>query len=144
MVLSKGLNHMANILLLLLSLASGLTYNVVNLSIKNHIRTQAETYLFNAVSALFTPAVLLVMTAVQGEMHLPSQYTLLLALLFGAVTALAAILNMHAFGKGPMSYTTVIISCSMSSRLCSLCFRFFPVCSARQKRTESDNFQFDA
>lgn len=24
------------------------------------------------------------------------------------------------------------------------CFRFFPVCSARQKRTESDNFQFDA
>ena len=77
---------MANILLLLLSLASGLTYNVVNLSIKNHIRTQAETYLFNAVSAL------------------------------------AAILNMHAFGKRPMSYTTVIISCSMSSRLCSLCF----------------------
>ncbi len=105
---------MTNYLLLLLSLAAGLTYNVVrNLSMKKHIRTQAENYLFNTVSALFTAAVLFIMTAVQGEMRLPSLYTLLLGLLFGAVTALTAILNMRAFGMGPMSYTTVIISCSM-------------------------------
>lgn len=101
-------------LLLTISLLAGLTYNILrNLCMKKYIRAQADNYRFNALSGLFTSAVLVVMMCMQGGLHMPSLYTLLLGLLFGAVTAGAAILNMCAFGVGPMSYTTVIISCSM-------------------------------
>lgn len=100
--------------LLVISLFAGLFYNIVrNFCMKRYIKTQADNYLFNAVSGLFTSLTLLVVMIAQGGLRLPSVYTFLFGLLFGAVTALAAILNMRALGIGPMSYTTVIISCSM-------------------------------
>ena len=78
-------------LLLTISLLAGLTYNILrNLCMKKYIRAQADNYRFNALSGLFTSAVLVVMMCMQGGLHMPSLYTLLLGLLFGAVTAGAA------------------------------------------------------
>lgn len=44
---------------------------------------------------------------------MPSMYTLLMGIGFGIITALQTLLNMTALKIGPLSYTTVIISCSM-------------------------------
>ena len=75
--------------------------------------SNAQLYLFNAVNAFVAMLVLLVITACMGQLQMPSLYTLLMGIGFGIITALQTLLNMTALKIGPLSYTTVIISCSM-------------------------------
>lgn len=75
--------------------------------------TGAQLYLFNAVNAFVAMAVLLVVTACMGQLQMPSLYTSLMGVGFGVIVALQSLLNMQALRTGPLSYTTVIISCSM-------------------------------
>lgn len=104
-----------NYLLLAVSLVAGLTYNITRKNcMENHLKTQRDTYFFNAVSGLVTSCVLAVMMVIRGEFSaLPSFFTVWLGAVFGIVTVLGAILNMKAYGMGPLSYSTVLVSCSM-------------------------------
>ena len=65
-------------------------------------------FVFNAISCLTAAAVLLLW----GGFGSSSAFTVLLGIAFGAVTAFQGITNIAAFGIGPMSYTSVIISFS--------------------------------
>lgn len=65
-------------------------------------------FVFNAIGCL-TAAVILLCWGGFGAF---SSYTIFLGLVFGAVTAFQGITNIAAFGCGPMSYTSVIISFS--------------------------------
>lgn len=102
-----------NYFLLAVSIIVTLVYNLVrNAFSKRHMQTQADLQLFNlacsAVSALVLLAVALLSNAAP-----PSGYTLLLGLVFGILTALAALFNIQALGCGPVSYTTLIVTSSM-------------------------------
>lgn len=97
--------------LLSVSLVITLTYSVLrNYFSKITVKTAADYYIFNAATSLISAAVLL---ALSGGFRAPSVFTLLLGTAFGVATALAAIFNLQAFGVGPMSYTTVILTASM-------------------------------
>lgn len=101
-------------LLLSVSLACALANGTARkYGMKRYIDNQSETFFYNAVSSLITSAILIIMMAITGQLHMPSTYTLLLGLVFGVVTALSAICNLTALGCGPLSYTTVIVACSM-------------------------------
>ena len=65
-------------------------------------------FVFNAVGSLAAAVVLLCW----GGFGATSAFTILLGLLFGAVTAFQGIMNIAALQVGPMSYTSVIISFS--------------------------------
>lgn len=65
-------------------------------------------FIFNAVTCGVSALVLLSM----GGFGSVSLFTLLLGVLFGAITALQGVASVAAFGCGPMSYTTVITSFS--------------------------------
>ena len=65
-------------------------------------------FVFNAVSCLTATLVLLCW----GSFGQASAFTVLLGVLFGAVTAFQGIANIAALQAGPMSYTSVIISFS--------------------------------
>lgn len=70
--------------------------------------TSSSGYIFNAVTCTAAALVILCM----GGFGSLSVFTLLLALLFGAVVALQGIVTVGALKCGPMSYTTVITSFS--------------------------------
>lgn len=83
------------------------------------LATVSGGFLFNAVGCI-TAAVILLCLGGFGD---ASVFTILLGLLFGAVTAFQGITNILAFGCGPMSYTSVIISFStLISALSGLMF----------------------
>ncbi len=65
-------------------------------------------FVFNAISCLTAAAILLCW----GGLGSLSAFTVILGLVFGAVTALQGIANIAALQLGPMSYTSVIISFS--------------------------------
>ncbi len=65
-------------------------------------------FLFNAISTMMAGIILLFW----GGIHEISSYTILLGIGFGLLTALQGITNLLAIETGPLSYTTVIISCS--------------------------------
>ena len=65
-------------------------------------------FVFNAVSCLSAAAILLCW----GGFGHSSVFTIVLGMVFGAVTALQGITNIAALQVGPMSYTSVIISFS--------------------------------
>jgi drug/metabolite transporter (DMT)-like permease len=65
-------------------------------------------FIFNAVGCL-TAAVILLFW---GGVGTPSVFTIVLGVVFGAVTAFQGIANIAALQVGPMSYTSVIISFS--------------------------------
>ena len=91
----------------ILTLLYGIGRNICS---KKHIKTNADFYLFNTISSLLSLATLVVAT---GGIKRASVFTLLLGIVFGIATALAAILCMKALITGPMSYTTLIIYSSM-------------------------------
>ena len=70
--------------------------------------TLAGGFVFNAVGCLTAAVILLCW----GGLGTPSAFTIVLGMVFGAVTALQGITNIAALQVGPMSYTTVIISFS--------------------------------
>ena len=65
-------------------------------------------FCFNAISTLMAGAMLFFW----GGIDKISTYTILLGIVFGILTALQGITNLLAIETGPLSYTTVIISCS--------------------------------
>ena len=65
-------------------------------------------FFYNCISCLAAAVVLLIWGGV-GELSL---FTILLGISFGAVTALQGIMVILAWGCGPMSYTSVIVSFS--------------------------------
>ncbi len=106
---------MTNIVLLIVSILMNVTANSVlkNDFSKKEVKNNADLYAFNAIISILAMATLVVIGLVTGGLTSVSLYTVLFGLVFGVVTALAAIFNMKAFECGPMSYTTVIISCQL-------------------------------
>ncbi len=94
---------------LILSLAAALIASITKKYYTDKNTTDLSgCFVFNAVSCLVATVVLLCW----GGFGESSLFTILLGILFGAVTALAGITNMVALQCGPMSYTSVIISFS--------------------------------
>ena len=104
-----------NVLLLVFSLAMNLAACafVRNDFCKKRVQTDADLYLFNAVSAAASLACFVCLGAVRHTLAPVSSYTLALGVLFGVATAFCAILAMKALERGPLSYTNVIVFCSM-------------------------------
>lgn len=80
---------------------------------KREIASSADLHAFNAISSALSALTLAVMALASGGLTAPSGYTAALGLAFGLATALCAILCMMALKSGPLSYTNVIVSCSM-------------------------------
>ena len=76
---------------------------------KNISTTMAGYHLFNAATSLACGLTLLALSG--GDLRL-SGYTVLMAVLFGMITAAQQVLTSAALSVGPWSYTTVIISMS--------------------------------
>ncbi|MDF2685801.1 MAG: protein of unknown function transrane [Clostridia bacterium] len=114
MVLSERCLIMENIniyLLLFISVIITLIYGILrNYYSKKNVKTVTDYYAFNFLSSILSTVILI---ALSGGIQLPSLYTLILGIIFGIVTALAAIANLQALNIGPMSYTSVIITASM-------------------------------
>ncbi len=106
-------NLMENIpvlLLFVITMAANLLGGLTRTYYSKHISQSMQGYhLFNAVSSLVCGVVLLLLSG--GNFAL-SSYTLLMAILFGIITAVQQITNSAALSTGPWSYTSVIISMS--------------------------------
>ena len=80
---------------------------------KKQINGQSDMQLFNMVNSTLSVITLAIIALFMGGLALPSAYTLVLGIAYGVVTALGAIFMIMALETGPLSYTTVIISCQM-------------------------------
>ncbi len=102
-----------NYILLIVSVFSTMTGGIIN-SIygKKKAKNEADFQLFNLIGSLICSAVILAV-AVFSSSSFPSSFTVLLALVFGVVTALGAVFTVKALSKGPVSYTTLITTSSM-------------------------------
>ena len=94
---------------LILSLAAALVGSIA----KKYYTDKEPTglsgdFVFNAVGCLTAAVILLCW----GGFGTASVFTIVLGVVFGAVTALQGITNIAALQVGPMSYTSVIISFS--------------------------------
>lgn len=98
------------ILLFVITMAANLTGSIVRTCYSKKISSTAEGYhLFNAGSSLVCGITLLILSG--GNFSI-SPYTIIMAVLFGIITALQQITNSAALSVGPLSYTSVIISMS--------------------------------
>ena len=96
-------------LTLVLSLTAALCGSIVKKYFTaKEFSSLSEGFMFNAVSGVTAALILLVW----GGFGTPSTFTVLLGMVFGAVTALQGITNISALQIGPMSYTSVITSFS--------------------------------
>lgn len=94
---------------LILSLAAALGGSIAKKYYTNKVPMGLSGgIVFNAVGCLTAAVILLCW----GGMGTPSAFTIVLGVVFGAVTALSGVTNIYALQIGPMSYTTVIISFS--------------------------------
>ena len=90
------------------------SYGIVrNEFCKKDVRSNSDLNIFNALSSLISMVTLAAVSACTSTLTIPSLYTILLGIVFGISTALCAILNMKALESGPLSYTSVIVSCAM-------------------------------
>lgn len=98
------------LLLFVITMAANLLGGLTRTYYSKHVSQSMQGYhLFNAVSSLVCGVVLLLLSG--GNFAL-SSYTLLMAILFGIITAVQQITNSAALSTGPWSYTSVIISMS--------------------------------
>ena len=97
-------------ILLAFSVCANVCGAIVRKFITNRFRNSGSSRLFYN---LITSAVSAVLLLVMADSLQASLFTVLLALVFGIVTALQAIFILQALECGPLSYTTVIISLSM-------------------------------
>ena len=98
------------LLLFIITMAANLTGGLTRTYYCKHISKSMQGYhLFNAVSSLVCGIVLLLLSGGNFKM---SVYTLLMAVLFGIITAAQQITNSAALSTGPWSYTSMIISMS--------------------------------
>ena len=96
-------------LTLSLSLTAAIGGSVVQKQFVNNSRGRVSYgFVYNCISCLAASVVLLLWGGL-GELSL---FTVLLGVSFGAVTALQGIMVILAWGCGPMSYTSVIVSFS--------------------------------
>ena len=96
-------------LTLSLSLTAAIGGSVVQKQFVNNSRGRVSYgFVYNCISCLAASVVLLLWGGL-GELSL---FTVLLGVSFGAVTALQGIMVILAWGSGPMSYTSVIVSFS--------------------------------
>lgn len=104
-----------NILLLIVSIIlSLLSCGILrNEFCKKELAGNSDLYVFNTVNSVLSAITLTVVAAVSGSLCVPSMYTLLMGAVFGMATGLCAILSMIALESGPLSYTSVIVSCAM-------------------------------
>ncbi len=80
---------------------------------KNVMNGKADLHAYNALNSVVSAITLVIVAAFSGGLCVPSAYTLGLGVLFGLATGFCAILGMAALERGPLSYTNLIISCSM-------------------------------
>ena len=99
---------MENGILLTVSLVAALGGSIFKKLYTNRDSRLSGSFAYTAVGCLVAAAVLFAW----GGFGKASLFTLLLGVLFGAVTALQGVTNMAALQVGPLSYTTVIISFS--------------------------------
>ena len=106
---------MTDYLLLAASIASSILACAVarNNFSKRCVRHNGDLYLFNTLSALLSLVTLCAISAVKGELHAPSFYTVWMGALYGIATAVFTLLNMMALQTGPLSYTNTIVFCAM-------------------------------
>ncbi len=98
------------LLLFVITMTANLLGGLTRTYYSKHISQSMQGYhLFNAVSSLVCGVVLLLLSG--GNFAL-SSYTLIMAVLFGIITAVQQITNSAALSTGPWSYTSVIISMS--------------------------------
>ena len=98
------------VILFIITLLSNLTGGLLRTYYSKNVSSSINGYhLFNAVSSLVCGVVLLLLSG--GSLSI-SVYTIIMAVLFGIITALQQITNSAALGLGPWSYTSVIISMS--------------------------------
>lgn len=97
-------------LTLVVSLAAALSASIARkyFSSKNPSGGKSGVFVFNAVCSITAAIVLLLW----GGFGACSVYTVILGIIFGAITALQGFSNISALGCGPMSYTQVIVSFS--------------------------------
>ncbi len=104
------MESMSVVLLFVITMAANLMGNMVrNYYSKSVSSTMNGYHLFNAASSLVCGLALLAMS---GGNFAMSAYTLIMALLFGAITAVQQVATSAALSFGPCSYTSVIISMS--------------------------------
>ena len=80
---------------------------------KKYIKHQVDLQMFNAASSLVSAAAVAGICLCASGISVPSMFTVWMGIVFGIATALCAIFNMKALECGPLSYTKIIISCSM-------------------------------
>lgn len=98
------------IVLLIVTMASCLSVGIFkNYFSKSISSTQRGYQLFNMISSAVCAILILAYSAFRLD---GSTYTLIIGIIFGIVTALAAVFNLAAVSIGPLSYTTVMISSS--------------------------------
>jgi drug/metabolite transporter (DMT)-like permease len=99
---------MENTILLIISLTAALGGSIFKKLYTNRDPHLSGSFAYTAVVCLVATAVLFAW----GGFGRASLFTVMLGVLFGAVTALQGVTNMAALQLGPLSYTTVIISFS--------------------------------
>lgn len=98
------------IALFVISMSANLAGNVIRTYYSKHISQSFSGYhLFNAATSLICG---LTLAALSGGNFAMSPFTLMLAVLFGLVTAAQQVMTSAALSIGPFSYTSVIISMS--------------------------------
>ena len=106
---------MTDYLLLAISIVSSVLACAVarNNFSKLCVKHNGDLYVFNTLSALLSLVTLACISAVKGELHTPSAYTVWMGALYGIATALFTLFNMMALQTGPLSYTNTIVFCAM-------------------------------
>ncbi len=98
-------------LLATLSIGSMVLQNgLLNGVCKKNLQTQGQTNFFNVVQYVVCVVIFAVILLLGGSL---SWYTVVVALLFGVVTALATFYKLLALGRGPMHITLLITTSSM-------------------------------
>lgn len=95
-------------LLLCLSLAAGLFVSTERKHFSTKTKGNAPIFIFSFITSTVSVIVLFIWSGFSSL----STFTILLSILFGIVTSLSTLFNLKALEIGPLSYTTVIISCS--------------------------------
>ena len=105
---------MNGLLLLLSVIMNVVAYGIVrNDFCKRDVKCDTDLHRFNMLSSLISMIVLLIICGLSKNLVWPSRYTLYMGAVFGISTALCALFNMKALEAGPLSYTSVIVSCAM-------------------------------
>lgn len=78
-----------------------------------HASSDADIHLLNSLSFAVSGLLGLLFWVMTSEVSMPSLYTLLIGVGYGITSAIANVSMMKAVETGPMSYSTVISTCSM-------------------------------